>query len=141
MRRFFLPLIICGLSALPVFAGEVMREYRGVKLGMARDEVRQKLGRPSNEAATEEGYALGGGNAMRVYYTPEKTVKTIVLYFYNEDDKVPKFADVVGEAEVEQGPGGSQRAKFIDQEADLSVTMFRNGGANPMTVITINRYR
>lgn len=139
MKRLLLLLLIVTLTPLLIFAKGVMNEYRGVKLGLTQEEVRQKLGKPNNSSETDEDYDLGNGNSMQVHYGADKKVDTIVLYFYSNDEKVPKFAEVIGDGKIEKLNDTIEKGKLVDNNGKLSITMVHTGGASPMTVITIKR--
>src|SRR5262245_11348743 len=126
-----LPLFVfIVLTALVVCqAAGTMSDYKGVKPGSTKDDVHQKLGKPAKaDSETSESYDLGNGNSLDIQYSAENKVGTMVLYFFSNDDKVPKFEDVIGDAKVEKKGDGSQTAKLIDGKSKVSITMSRTSG-------------
>jgi hypothetical protein len=79
---------------------KVMREYRGIKLGMRRDEVRDALGKPELSDQGKDRFKIGGDDMLTAHYDNDN-LKVIQLYFF-ESKKAPDWADVVGETEIEQ---------------------------------------
>jgi len=121
-------------------AAGTMSDYKGVKPGCTKDDVHQKLGKPVKaDSESSEEYDLGNSNSLDVQYGADSKVRTMVLYFFSNDDKVPKFADVVGDTKVDKKDDGSQTAKLIDSKAKVSITMSRTSGDSPMTVITLRQ--
>ena len=142
MKRF-LPLsvlvILCALVVCPIAPAKgLMLQYKGIGLGNTKEDVHQKLGKPKSDSDGTEEYDMGDSNTMDITYADNKAV-TIVLYFYSNDDKVPKFEDVVGDASIDKKDNGSQTAKLVDAKSKTSITMFQMTGANPMTVITLKQ--
>ena len=137
-----LPLFVfIMLTALAVCqAAGTMSDYKGVKPGSTKDDVHQKLGKPSKvDSESSEEYDLGSSNTLDLQYGSDNVVRTMVLYFFSNDDKVPKFGDVVGDAKVDKKDDGSQTAKLVDAKSKVSITMSRTPGDNPMTVITLRK--
>ncbi len=89
---------------------KVMREYRGIKLGMKRDEVRDALGKPELSDKGQDSFDIGGDDKLTAHYDND-SVKVIQLYFL-ESKKVPNWVDVVGDTEIEQRPDGSKVARL-----------------------------
>jgi hypothetical protein len=119
-------------------AAGTMSDYKGVKPGSTKDDVHQKLGKPTKaDGETSDSYDLGNSNSLDVQYDSDNKVRSMVLYFFSNDDKVPKFEDVVGDTKVDKKGDGSQTAKWLDSKAKVSVTMSKTAGDSPMTVITL----
>jgi hypothetical protein len=115
----------------------LMREYRGVKLGINRDAVKAALGKPARSAADWDEFKLGGGDLMTVRYDDKNVVKTIQLYF-TDPTHAPKWTEVVGNAEIQEKSTGSKYARAVNKEENFWVTMFQsNTGA--VTTVTLSR--
>jgi hypothetical protein len=117
---------------------DVMREYRGIKLGMKRDVVRDELGKPELSDQAQDSFKIGGEDRITTLYDND-TVKMIQLYFF-ESKKVPSWADVVGTTEIEQNPDGSKIARVEVPEENFWVSMSQSKGGDVITV-TISRFR
>src|SRR5215831_18797697 len=129
MKRLLPLSVLVILSALVVCpvvpAKGLMLQYKGIGLGNTKDDVHQKLGKPKSDSDGVEEYDMGDNNTMDITYGEKSTVNTIVLYFYSNDDKVPKFEDVVGDAAIDKKDNGSQTAKLVDAKSKTSITMFQ----------------
>jgi hypothetical protein len=117
-------------------AHKLMREYKGVRLGMKPAEVEAALGKPESKTDTSEEYKLTGEDTMTVHYDGG-TVKTILLLFIDPQN-VPAWKDVVGNAEVKEQPNGAKVARVELPEEKFWVSMYQNKSGT-MTTITISR--
>lgn len=118
-------------------ARPLMREYRGVKLGVAREQVKAAMGGAARAEKDLEEFKLGGGDLMTVRYDEKGAVKTIQLYF-TDSDRAPKWADVVGAAEIQEKTTGSKYARAENKEENFWVTMFQSK-SGAVTTITLSR--
>jgi hypothetical protein len=119
-------------------AVKVMREYRGIKLGMKRDEVRDALGKPELSDKSQDSFKIGDGDSLTTHYDNE-SVKAIQLYFF-ESKKVPNWADVVGDTGIEERPDGSKVTRVEIPEENFWVSMYQSKSGD-VTTITISRSR
>jgi hypothetical protein len=55
----------------------VLREYRGVKLGIGREQVKAEMGGLAQEGKDWGEFKLGSSNLMTVRYDDNEAVKTI----------------------------------------------------------------
>jgi hypothetical protein len=114
---------------------KVMREFRGIKLGMKRDEVRDALGKPELSDKSQDSFKIGGDDRLTTHYDND-SVKAIQLYFF-ESKKVPNWVDVVGAMEIEQRPDGSKVTRVEVPEEDFWVSMYQSKSGD-VTTITIS---
>jgi len=89
-----------------------MREYRGVKHGMIRDEVKAAMGETTRAGMGWNEFKLGG-DLMTVHHYDKGAVKTIQLYFTNPAH-APKWTEVVGDAEIREKLTGSKYARAVN---------------------------
>lgn len=115
---------------------KLMREYKGVRLGMKPEEVQAALGKPENKTDSSEEFKLGGDDTLTVYYEGG-TVKTISLLF-TEAKNAPAWTEVVGNAEVKEQPNGAKVARVENAEEKFWISMYQNKSGT-MTTITISR--
>src|SRR5215475_3049007 len=93
---------VVSASASHTTQAKVLREYKGVKLGMKRDEVKAALGSPANSSDTSDDFNLTGDDTMIVHYDNGE-VRAIQLAFL-DPKHAPAWKDVVGDAEVSEAP-------------------------------------
>jgi hypothetical protein len=115
---------------------KVMREYRGIKLGMKRDELLDALGKPELSGKGQDTFKIGGDDQLTAHYDNDG-VKVIQLYFF-ESKQVPNWTDVVGDTEIKQRQDGSKFARVEVTEEKFWVSMFQ-GKSGDVTTITISR--
>lgn len=114
-----------------------MREYKGVKLGMSREQVKGLMSKSSRDEKNLDEFKLGDGDLMTVHYDDKDAVKTIQLYF-TDAKHAPAWKEVIGETEIENKPNGSKFARAVVQEENFWVTMFQSNDGD-VTTITISR--
>jgi len=115
---------------------QVMREYRGIKLGMKPDKVRDIMGKPELKEKDKDRFKLGGDDLLTVYYDGD-AVKAIQLYF-TDPKHAPDWAEVVGDTEVVQMESGAKSARRVISEESFWVSMYQNKDGT-VTTITISR--
>jgi hypothetical protein len=116
---------------------KVMREYKGIKLGMTREQVHTALGKPANTSENVEDYKLMGDDTMTVHYEKDE-VKAIQLSFFDPKN-APTWQDVVGEtAEVTQLDNGAKHARTMVSEEKFWVSFYQSKDGST-TQITISR--
>jgi hypothetical protein len=114
-----------------------MREYKGVKLGLTREQVHTALGKPEISSENMEDYKLTGNDTITVHYEKGE-VKAIQLSFLDPKN-APAWKDVVGEtAEVTQLDNGGKHARTMISEEKFWVSIYQNKDGSS-TQITISR--
>jgi hypothetical protein len=124
-----------ALSPVPK-AINVMREYRGIKLGMKRDEVRDAIGKPELSDKGQDTFKIGDDDRLTTYYDDD-SVKAIQLYFF-ESKKVPNWVDVIGDTKIEERPDGAKVTRVEVPEENFWVSMYQSK-SGALTTITISR--
>jgi hypothetical protein len=116
---------------------KVMREYKGVKLGLTREQVHTALGKPEISSENMEDYKLMGNDTITVHYEKGE-VKAIQLSFLDPKN-APAWKDVVGEtAEVTQLDNGGKHARTMIPEEKFWVSIYQSKDGSS-TQITISR--
>lgn len=114
----------------------VMREFRGVRLGLKPEEVRAALGNPASKADNREEFSFDGDNQITIHYDNGQ-VKAIQIYFADAT-KAPSWAEVTGDAEIEEMANGAKSARKVVSEENFWVTMYRSKDGT-IARITISR--
>jgi hypothetical protein len=115
---------------------KVMREFRGVKLGLKTEAVRAALGKPESTGDDWEEYKISDNDTITVRYDAG-TVKAIQVQFTNAKN-APAWTDVVGKADIQQLDSGAKTARVTLNEEKFWVSMYQNKDATVIR-ITISR--
>jgi hypothetical protein len=135
-------LIGCALGAAVVVMsnaqtpGKVLREYRGVQLGMNKTDVRAKLGAPASSSEGADEYKLEGEDLMTVRYENDEV--TAVQLLFLDAKHAPPFNEVTGDAPIEENESGRKIARKVLAAEKFWVAMSQNKDAS-MTNITIRK--
>lgn len=77
-------------------SGPVITDLKGIKIGMTKDEVREKLGKPSTSDKSSMVYTLSKIETAQIGLNSKGNVRTIALIYTDDDADTPKFEDVFG---------------------------------------------
>jgi hypothetical protein len=115
---------------------KVMREFKGIKLGAKRDQVHTSLGKPESSSDTSEDYKLTGDDSMTVHYENGE-VRAIQLAFLDAKN-APAWADVVGDAEINETESGAKHARKVVAGENFWVSIYQSKDGS-ITRITMSR--
>ena len=116
----------------------VYKEYRGVQLGMAADEVRKKLGAPKDKSDEQDFFIFNDTETAQVVYDKTHQVITISADFLNPSSSVPTAKQVFG-SEVEAKADGSVYRMVRFPKAGFWLSYNRTGGNSPLTTVTLQK--
>jgi len=117
----------------PLFAG-----FRGVRIGMAADEARKKLGNPSDKGDELDLYLFNENQAVQVYYDKAKMVSAISIDFMSGAADIPMPKDVVG-GEPDSRPDGSLYKMVRYPKAGYWIAYSKGTGNAPTITITMQK--
>ncbi len=117
-------------------SAKVLREYKGIKLGLKREQVLAALGTPESNNATSDDFKLTGEDTMTVHYDNGE-VKAIQLMFLDPKN-APAWKDVVGDAEITALATGAKTARKVLAEEKFWVSIYQNKEGTVIR-ITISR--
>ncbi len=114
-------------------------DFKGVTIGMAAADARQKLGSPADKSDAQDLYNINDRQTAMVYYDGGK-VSAIVLMFTGggADALTPKL--VFG-ADAEVKPDGSISKMVRYEKAGYFVAYSRTPGDSPLITVTIQKLR
>ena len=127
-------------SATPTGEDEsaMFKEYRGVQLGMAADDVRKKLGAPKDKGDEQDFFVFGDTESAQIVYDATHKVVTISADFLSTGPSVPTAKQVLG-SDLEAKADGSVYKMVRFAKAGYWLSYNRTGGASPMTSITLQK--
>ncbi|HEX8070905.1 MAG TPA: hypothetical protein VF546_13195 [Pyrinomonadaceae bacterium] len=148
-----LPLAACLLFALAaaprVWAQQdqieatsdpVLREYKGVHIGMAADEARKKLGSPADKSDQQDLFSPSDKETIQVSYDAQHNVAAIAVMYMPGADKAPACKDVLG-ADLTAKPDGSMYRLVRYPKAGYWVSYSRTPGDAPLVTVMMQRYK
>jgi len=130
---------VASAEPLPSFiqgAGKAMHEFKGVKLGMKRDDARAAAGKPETTSDDMDEFKLTGEDTMTVRYDNGE-VKAIQLAFLDPKN-APAWKDVVGDAEINELANGAKTARKVMAEEKYWVSIYQSKDGTT-TRITISK--
>lgn len=139
----FLSLLLCLFvinGQTQIAEHPVMKDYKGVKINMTADEVRQKLGEAKSEDKDGFFYVFSETETAQIMLDGDKKVRVISVDFSGEHPSPPKFEDVFGKnAKPEPKPDGAIYKMVRYPDDGMWIAYSRLGGEKPMISITINK--
>jgi len=118
----------------------MFHEVRGVRIGMAAEEARKKLGTPRDKSADQDLYVFNDNEALQVYYDKAGAVTAISVDFMSGASGVPTSKDVFG-SESEAKTDGSIFKRVDYPKAGYWVSYSRTAGSDPTITITIQKIK
>jgi hypothetical protein len=126
-------------TAAGVAAEPLLRDYKGVTLGMSAKDARVKLGKPAEKGEAMDFFVFSEKERARVYYQDGK-VSAIIAIYIGKEGGAPSPATVLG-AEIEAKPDGSLYKMVTYPGAGYWVAYSRTPGDSPMVMITMQKTR
>jgi hypothetical protein len=117
----------------------LLRDYKGVTVGMTADQVHAKLGAPKEASPGQDFYSPSDGELLQVLYDRAQKVKLVAVTYVGET-AAPTSRQVFGE-EVAAAADGAINKLVHYPAAGLSVSYYRTGGTDPLVTVTIQKYR
>ena len=114
----------------------VMRDYRGVRLGMTQEKVHAVMGNPSRKDQTWDEFKLDKDDLMTVHYDTG-VVKEIQLYFADAD-RAPEFSQTVGDIEPTAKENGARFARHDIEGEHFWISMYESAD-NKITTVSFGR--
>ena len=112
-------------------------QFRGVKIGMATDEARKKLGSPKEKSPEQDFYLFNDNEAVQIYYE-KGTVSAIAIDYMSGSNGVPTPKAVLG-AEAEAKADGSIHKVVRYPKAGYWVSYSRTAGTEPTITVTMQK--
>jgi hypothetical protein len=112
-------------------------QFRGVKIGMATDEARKKLGSPREKSPEQDFYLFNDNEAVQIYYE-KGAVSAIAIDYMTGANGIPSAKAVLG-ADADSKADGSIHKVVRYPKAGYWVSYSRTAGTEPTTTITMQK--
>ena len=117
----------------------LLRDYKGVTIGMTVDQVHAKLGTPREASKGQEYYPRSESEFVQVIYDSAQRVRVVAVTYVGEGD-APPVKDVLGE-EVTPAADGAIHKVVNYPVAGYSVSYYRTRGTDPLITVTLQKLR
>jgi outer membrane protein assembly factor BamE (lipoprotein component of BamABCDE complex) len=115
-----------------------LQEYKGVSIGMTADDVRKKLGNPSDKGEEQDFYVFSDNETAQVLYDKTRKVMAISFDYTSAAREVPTVKNIFG-TDVEPKPDGSIYKMVRYPKAGYWLSYNRTAGPTPLTSITFQK--
>jgi ABC-type microcin C transport system permease subunit YejE len=117
----------------------LFHEYRGVQLGWLSDEVRKKLGSPTQKSEEQDFYVFNDKEMAQILYD-KATHKVIAISvdFTSGAQNVPTPQQVFG-ADIDAKPDGSKYKLVRYPKAGFWLSYSRTAGDSPLVTVTMQK--
>ena len=119
-------------------SGPAFREYRGVRIGMAATEVRQKLGKPKVKDKSQDLFVFTENESAQIFYDEQESVYAISIDFTGRNNEAPTAREVLSEDVAARADGSMYRMKQYSQ-AGYWVSYNRTSNDPPQVTITMQK--
>lgn len=120
---------------LPVF-----QDYKGVKIGMTADEVRQKLGAAKSDDKDGFLYVFDDDETAQILLDAAQKVRTVSIMYGGDNPKPPMCVDIFGKTvEPEKKANGSLYKLIQYENAGYWISYNRMSGDKPATMVVIQK--
>jgi hypothetical protein len=113
-------------------------EYKGVRIGMETDEVRKKLGEPTDKGNVQDFFVFSEKESAQVFYDKTHKVMAISVNYVGEASGAPLPKVVLG-TEVEAKADGAIHKMVRYPQAGYWVSYNRTGGDDPLVTVTMQK--
>src|SRR6266404_1376572 len=113
-------------------------DFKGVRIGMAADAARKKLGSPRDKSAEQDFYVFNDTQAVEIFYDKAGAVTAISIDFMTGANAIPSAREVLG-TEAETKTDGSVYKLLRYPKAGYWVSYSRTAGGSPTTTITMQK--
>lgn len=113
-------------------------EYRGVRIGMAATEVRQKLGKPKVKDKSQDLFVFTENESAQIFYDSQENVYAISIDFTGRNNGAPTAREVLNEEVAARADGSMYRMKQY-ANAGYWVSYNRTSSDPPQITITMQK--
>ncbi len=125
-------------STQPASNVPVLKDYRGVTIGMSAKDVREKLDRLKDGGPLQDFFLFSDKESAQIYYDKDRKVIAISVDYFGGDNEAPSPTEVLGE-ELHAKPDGSMYQLKRYPDAGYWVSYNRTAGEKPIITITMQK--
>ena len=114
------------------------KDYKGVRIGLSAEEVRQKLGEPELKDEDEDLFLISDSEMVQVYYDKDGRVTAVSITYTGENATAPTAVAVLGE-EVAAGTDGRVYKLVRYPTVGYWVAYSRTAGDAPVVSVTMKK--
>jgi len=114
------------------------RDYKGVEIGMAAEQVKKKLGSPREGSGREEFYVVSETESAQVFYDAQRNVMAVSVNYLGDVSTAPAPEKVFG-SPAEAKPDGSVYKMVRYERSGFFVVYTRTGGDSPLVTVTMQK--
>jgi hypothetical protein len=129
-----------GAAGIAAVTGPTFKDYKGVRIGMSADEVRQKLGTPQAKDKSEDLFLISDVEMVQVVYDKDGNVSTVSITYSSKNAGAPTALSVLGE-EVAAGADGRAYKLVRYPTVGYWVAYSRTAGDAPVVSVTMKKMR
>lgn len=117
----------------------IYREYRGVQIGMSKEQVRQKLGTPGDVTDRQDFFNITGVESAQVFYDATTRVMAVSVNYLGEGSGAPAPEKIFG-TPIQPAADGTIYKMVRYERAGYFVVYSRTGGdAPPLVTVTMQK--
>lgn len=113
-------------------------DFRGVRIGMAAEEARKRLGSARDKSAEQDLYVYDDTHVVQVFYDKAAAVSAISIDYMTGASGIPSPKEVLG-TDAEAKPDGSIYKVLRYPKAGYWVSYCRTAGNEATTTITMQK--
>lgn len=122
-----------AMELQPVFS-----EYRGIKIGMNADEVRNRIDGLKDKGEKQDFFVLSDTESAQVFYDKDGKVRAISIDYLGKGSDPPMPVEVLGE-EIQAKSDGSMYGLKRYPSAGFWIAYNRTAGDDPTVTITMQK--
>lgn len=120
----------------------LVKDYKGVAIGMTEDEVKDKLGKPELNDNTGFFYIFSDEERAQISFDAEKKVNMIAVFYSPDNENTPKYADVFGQESVAPTKDDGSIYNLVSYpQAGYWIAYSRLAGDNALVTVTMQKAR
>ena len=137
------PIVAAPMPAPKPTDAPLVKDYRGVTIGMTADQVREKLDKkPKLEDQNGFYYVFSDDESAQIQLDKDKKVRVISASYSGRDSAAPTFADVFGaDAPLTENEKGGVYKLVRYPQSGFWVAYSRVSKDNPMVTVTMQKMR